>query len=61
MTRRVKKLDIIDVKVDQVIAMFLALILTKLIPDILDVNIWWFVVLLAICAGKPFYVFRFKE
>lgn len=60
MTQRVKKFDIIDVKLAQVVAMFLALIVVKLIPDIMDVNIWWFVVLLIICAIKPFYVFWFK-
>jgi hypothetical protein len=61
MTKRVKKFDIIDVKLAQFAAMFLALIIAKLIPDIMDVNIWWFVVLLIICAIKPFYVFWFKE
>ncbi|MHC4543439.1 MAG: hypothetical protein ACYTDW_00615 [Planctomycetota bacterium] len=61
MTQRVKKFDIIDVKLAQVVAMFLALIIAKLIPDIMDVSIWWFVVLLIICAIKPFYVFWFKE
>ena len=57
MTQRVKKLDIIDVNLAQVAAMFSTLIIAKLIPDIMDVNIWWFVVLLIICATKPFYVF----
>lgn len=61
MTQRVKKFDIIDVKLAQAVAMFLALIIAKLIPDIMDVNIWWFVVLLIICAIKPFYVFWFRE
>ena len=44
MTRRVRKLDIIDVKLAQSVAFFLALIIAKLIPDIMDINIWWFVV-----------------
>jgi hypothetical protein len=61
MTQRVKKFDIFDVKLAQVAAMFLALIVAKLTPDIMDLNIWWFVVLLIICAIKPFYVFWFKE
>jgi hypothetical protein len=60
MTQRVKKFDIIDVKLAQVVSMFLALIIAKLIPDIMDINIWWFVVLLVICAAKPVYVFWFK-
>ena len=61
MTRRVKKFDIFDVKPAQVVAMFFALIIAKLIPDIMDVSICWFVALLVICAIKPFYVFWFKQ
>lgn len=61
MDRRVKKFSLIDVKLAQVVAMFLALIIAKLIPDIMDISIWWFVVLLILCTAKPFYVFWFKE
>ena len=61
MTRRVRKFDIFDVKLAQITAMFLALIIVKLIPDIMDVSIWWFVVMVIICAAKPFCVFWFKE
>ncbi len=61
MTRRVKKFDIIDVKLAQGAAMFFALVIVKLIPDIMDLSIWWFVVLLVICAIKPVYVFWIKE
>jgi hypothetical protein len=60
MTRRVRKFDIFDVKLAQVVAMFGALIIAKLIPDIMNVSIWWFVVLLVICAIRPFCVFWFK-
>ena len=61
MTRRVRRLDIIDVKLAQSVSFFLALVIAKLIPDIMDINIWWFVVLLVLCAIKPVYVFWFKE
>ncbi len=61
MDKRVKKFGIIDVKLAQVTAMFVALIVAKLIPQIMDFSIWWFVLLLVICAIKPFYVFWFKE
>ena len=61
MDKRVKKFDIIDVKLAQGAAMFIALIIAKLIPDIMDISIWWFAALLIICAAKPFYVFWFKE
>ena len=61
MTRRGRKFDIIDVNLAQGAAMFVALIIAKLIPQIMDLSIWWFVVLLVICAIRPVYVFWFKE
>ena len=59
--RRVKKFDFIDVKLAQFAAVFFMLIIAKLIPDIMNIRIWWFVALLVLCAAKPFYVFWFKE
>lgn len=61
MTRRVKKLGIIDLKLAQCAAMFFVLVIAKLIPEIMDLSIWWFAGLLVICAIKPFYVFWIKE
>lgn len=61
MTRRVKKLGIIDLKLAQGAAMFFALLIAKLIPSIMDLSVWWFAGLLVICAIKPFYVFWIKE
>ena len=61
MNRRIKKFDLIDEKLAQAAAVFGALILVKLKPEILDVNIWWFVVGLVICAVKPLYVFYVKK
>jgi hypothetical protein len=61
MNQRAKKLGIIDLKLAQGAAMFFALVIAKLIPDIMDLSIWWFAGLLVICAIKPFYVFWIKE
>ncbi|OHB82865.1 MAG: hypothetical protein A2Z38_05385 [Planctomycetes bacterium RBG_19FT_COMBO_48_8] len=57
MNQRVKKFDLVDVKLAQSAAAFFALIIAKLLPDIMDLSIWWFVVLLVVCAIRPFYVF----
>jgi hypothetical protein len=57
MNQRVRKFSIIDVKLAQGAAMFFALIIAKLIPDIMDLSIWWFAAMLVICAIRPFYVF----
>ncbi len=61
MNARVKKFTILDLKMAQGIGIFVALILAKLIPGIMDINIWWFVALLVICAIRPFYVFFIKK
>ena len=61
MNNRMKKFGILDVKLAGGAAMFIALIVAKLIPQIMDINIWWFVAILVICVIKPFYVFWIKK
>ncbi|NOR18271.1 hypothetical protein GQ543_11270 [candidate division WOR-3 bacterium] len=61
MNERVRKLNIFDIKLVQGCAMFAVLIIVKLIPQIMTINIWWFVVLLVICAIRPLYVFCIKK
>jgi len=61
MNKRVKKFSILDIKLAQGAAIFGTLIVVKLIPQIMDINIWWFVALLVICMIKSFYVFWIKK
>lgn len=61
MNGRVKKFSYLDVKLAQGAAIFMVLIVAKLIPQIMDINVWWFVALLVICEIKPFYVFFIKK
>ena len=61
MDKRVKRFGIIEMKLAQGAAMFFALVIAKLILQIMNINIWWFAVLLVLCAIKPFYVFWVKE
>jgi hypothetical protein len=58
---RVRKLTIVDLKLLQFTAVFVALIIVKLIPQIMEINIWWFVVLAIIFGLRPVYVFCFKK
>ena len=60
LNQRVKNLDVFDVKLAQLTAMFLTLFIVKLVPGIMTINIWWFVVLAILCTIKPFYAFWFK-
>jgi len=53
MDERVRRLGIWDLKLAQGGAMFLALIIAKLFPQIMTVNVWWFVLAAALCAIRP--------
>ena len=57
----VKKLDWIDVKLVGVVGMLIGVILVKWIPSILDINIWWFIIIAALCLAKVYYVMFSKK
>lgn len=57
---RVKRLTIFDIKLIQGAAMAIMLILVHLFPQIMDLSVWWFVALLAVCIPRPFYTFFVK-
>jgi hypothetical protein len=54
---RARRLGIIDTKLSQAAAMFLALTIAKLVPDIMDLSVWWFAGLSLACAIRPLVVF----
>jgi hypothetical protein len=57
MDRRARRLGILDTKLAQGGAIFFALIVVKLVPQILTVSIWWFVALAVLCGIKPAITF----
>ena len=61
MNKQVKKLTIFDIKLVQGSAMFVMLIIVKLIPQIMKINIRWFVALTILCGIRPMYVFFIKK
>ena len=61
MNQRVKKLSFFDIQLVKAGNLFFALIIAKLIPEIMNVNTGWFVVLLLLCIIKPFYVAWIKK
>jgi hypothetical protein len=61
LNQRMRNLDVFDIKLAQSTAMFFALIVVKLIPEIMNINIWWFVGLGILSAIRPFYSFWLKE
>jgi hypothetical protein len=54
---RARRLGILDTKLAQAAAIFFALIVVKLVPQIMDVSVWWFVLLAVLCAIKPLIAF----
>lgn len=54
---RARRFGIIDTKLALGAAMFLALIVAKLVPAILNVSVWWFVVLWIALGIRPMIVF----
>ena len=59
--KRARRLGILDTKLAQAAAIFFALVIVKLIPQIMKVNIWWFALLAILCAIKPFITFYFSK
>ena len=61
MNQRVKKLSIFDFKLAQGATIFFVLVVVKLIPQITDLNIWWYAALSVIFIIRPLYVFWLKK
>ena len=57
MNERVKRLDILDVKLVQGAAICFALVIVKFVPQIMNISVWWFAVLAVACAVRPMRVF----
>lgn len=57
MDRRAKRLGIVDTKLAQTAAIFFALVVVKLVPQVLSVSLWWFAGLAAASAVKPILTF----
>jgi hypothetical protein len=56
----VRSWGLLDTKLAQIAAFFLALVIAKAIPAVLSVSVWWFVGLAVLCGVKPTVTF-FRE
>ena len=61
LNQRARRLGVLDVKLAQTTAVFLALVIAKLLPGIMTISIWWFIGLAILFTIKPFYVFWIKR
>ena len=58
---RAKTLGIVDLKLVQGGMIFFTLIIVKVFPRIMNIDIWWFVALFVLFIARPIYVFFFKK
>ncbi|MFO7916324.1 MAG: hypothetical protein R6U43_11630 [Candidatus Krumholzibacteriales bacterium] len=58
---RARRLGILDTKLSQLAAIFVALVVVKVIPQIMDLSIWWFVILAVLSGIKPLITFFGKS
>ena len=56
----VKKLNWIDVKLVAIVGVFVGILLTRWIPWLSEVNVWYLIVLGGLCLVKVYYVLFFK-
>ena len=61
MDQRAKRISFIDIQLAQGAAMFFGLVIAKLIPQIMNISIWWFIALMMLSTAKPSCVFWFKK
>ncbi|MDH3197943.1 MAG: hypothetical protein OEO21_06855 [Candidatus Krumholzibacteria bacterium] len=54
---RARRLGILDTKLAQAAAICFAIVIVKLIPQIMQLSIWWFVALAILCAIRPLMTF----
>ena len=52
---------IMDIKLAQMAAMFVLIILIKLIPEIISLNYWFYIVGAILTAIRPMYVMFIKK
>ncbi len=55
--RRAHRMGLIGVKLSSVSALFAGFAIAKLFPEVLSVNVWWFILICIALAVHPLMVF----
>lgn len=61
MDKRAKKLSIWDVKIAGLAGAAIGLVIAKLFPRLMDLSIWWFIVIYLIFISRLLYVMWIKK
>ncbi|MDO9576867.1 MAG: hypothetical protein Q7J16_03200 [Candidatus Cloacimonadales bacterium] len=59
--KRIKLFSIWDIKLAQIVAMCVMIVLIKLIPQITDLRFRWYILIGVVCAIRPIYVMFIKK
>ena len=59
--RKVKQLTIWDLKLAQIWTAAWVLLIVKIFPQIMQLSVWWFVAVIALCAPYVFYLVFFDK
>jgi len=54
------KLDWLDFKLTSLLGIFIGLILPRIIPQLMEISIWWYIVLGLLCLIRVWYVIMKK-
>jgi hypothetical protein len=52
---KIKKMDWLDIGLIKWSCIFFGVVIAMLIPEITEINVWWFIVLFIVLAIRPFY------
>ncbi len=61
LNERAKKLTMVDIALTKWAAFCGAIVIVKIIPQLLNINIIVWIILMLACAIKPFYAFWIKK
>ena len=58
---KVKKLSLVDLKLIKLAVFFATILIVKIFPKLLEINARLLIILVIVCAIKPFYTFWIKK
>ena len=58
---KIQKFSFFDLKLIGVYSMLAGIILVKLVPEVLEINIWYFVTAFILCFLRLFYLMFLKK
>ena len=61
MNEQVKKMDVWDISLTKLSVLFATLVLVRLIPELLEINVWLALAIALLAAARPLYKIYIKK